>query len=114
MKKKLIELIEALGYPVFLQGSLNDEEEYPETFFTFWNFETPEGGYYDNNATKAIWGFWVYIYSSDAGKVESELEAARKTLKENGWIVTGKGEDVASDTPSHTGRMIEVYFIEQY
>lgn len=114
MKKKLIEILENLNYPVFLQGSLNNEAEYPDTFFTFWNFETPESGFYDNGASKAVWGFWIYIYSNDPILVEMELEKARNLLKEAGYIASGKGEDVASDIDTHTGRMIEVYFIENY
>lgn len=114
MKKKLIELLESLNYPVFLQGSLNNEAEYPDTFFTFWNFETPEGSFYNNAASKAVWGFWIYIYSDNPELVEAELEKARSLLKEAGYITSGKGEDVASDVDTHTGRMIEVYFIENY
>ena len=37
MEDKLIEILEAFGVPVFLQGSLADDEPYPDSFFTFWN-----------------------------------------------------------------------------
>ena len=114
MKNELIEILKTLGYPVFLQGSLNPDEEYPETFFTFWNFETPEAGFYDNKASKAVWGFWIYIYSSNPALTDTELEKARQLLKANGWIATDKGQDVQSDEPTHTGRMIESYCIEKY
>ena len=114
MKQRLIDILNKYGYPVMLQGSLNPEEEYPESFFTFWNFETPEAAFYDNAAGRAVWGFWVYFYSADPAKVDTILERARQSLIENGFITSGKGEDVASDVTTHTGRMIEIYGIEEY
>lgn len=114
MKTELINLLETFGFPVFLQGSMNDDEDYPSSFFTFWNFETPEDRHYDNEASRAVWGFWVYFYSDDPSLVDTKLEEARKLLKTNGWIIDGKGEDVASDVETHTGRMITCQKIENY
>lgn len=114
MKVELIKLLETFGFPVFLQGSMNDDEDYPDSFFTFWNFETPEDSHYDNEAVRAVWGIWVYFYSNDPASIDTKLEEARKLLKENGWIIDGKGEDVNSDVKTHTGRMITCYKIENY
>lgn len=114
MKKQLIELLSEFGYPVFLQGSMNDDDEYPPAFFTFWNFQTPGTAYYNNKATRAEWGFWVYFYSDDPELVDTMLEKAVNLLKENGWITGGKGEDVASDYETHTGRMVTCWYMENY
>ena len=114
MTTKLIELLETFGYPVFRQGSMNDDKNYPSSFFTFWNYETPEDSHYDNNAVRAVWGFWIYFYTDDPSLIYTKLEEARQLLKSNGWITDGKGEDVASDVKSHTGRMIDCQFIENY
>lgn len=114
MKNELISILETFSFPVFLQGSLNDKDAYPSSFFTFWNFETPEDTHYDNNASRAVWGFWVYFYSDDPSLVDSKLIEAKSLLKEAGWIVDGKGQDVASDEPTHTGRMITCRRIENY
>ena len=113
MKKQLIELLSEFGYPVFLQGSMNDDAEYPPAFFTFWNFQTQEK-YYNNKVIRAEWGFWVYFYSDDPELVDTMIEKAVKMLKENGWITDGKGEDVASDYETHTGRMVTCQYMENY
>ena len=114
MKADLIAILEELGYPVFLQGTLQSEEDYPESFFTFWNFSTPEAAYYDNDAGRAVWGFWVYFYSTSPRLVESVPEQARKLLKQNDYILDGKAHDIAVDKPTHTGAFFTVYKYENY
>lgn len=112
MKEQLIVLLETFGFPVKLQGSLGKDEKYPESFFTFWNNETPEGNHYDNGPVSFIWSFTVYFYSTDPTTVNTKLLEARELLRANGWIVIGKGYDVPSDEPSHTGRGMDLIFIE--
>lgn len=114
MKEELISLLNTLQYPVFLQGSLQDTESYPQSFFTFWNFSTPEAAYYDNDAGRAVWGFWIYFYSTSPLLVETEPEKARKLLKQNGYILDGKAHDIAVDKPTHTGALFTVYKYENY
>lgn len=112
MKKVLIQLLETFGYPVFLQGSLNDDDEYPKSFFTFWNFDTPDASYYDNESSRSEWGFTVYFYSDDPILIDETLDKARRLLKENHWIVEGRGQDAKSDVKTHTGRMITCWKVE--
>lgn len=114
MKENLISILEELGYPVFLQGTLQSEEDYPESFFTFWNFSTPEAAFYDNDAGRAVWGFWVYFYSTSPQLVESVPEQARKLLKKNGYILDGKAQDISVDKPTHTGAFLTIYKFENY
>ena len=113
MKEELITILEATGYPASLQGSMGEDEEYPESFWTFWNFDTPEV-YYDNSPINAMWGFWIFFYSSNPALVESEAGAAIARLRAAGWTVAGRGEDAASDQPSHTGRRLTIYKRETY
>lgn len=108
MKDLLIEILESFGYPVILQGSLNKDEAYPESFFTFWNNDSYDGSHYDNNAVNNVWDFDVNFYSTDPALVNSILIEAKTKLKQQGFIVSGKGYDVASDEPTHTGRGINV------
>ena len=58
MKDKLRTLLETLGYEAYEQGSFTSEEEYPNSFFTYWNYDT-DSKYYSNKAYLTIWSFWV-------------------------------------------------------
>lgn len=115
MKKHLIDLMEQVNTNIFLQGSLNSEEEYLDSFITYWNFETPEDQFYDNDSNRAVWGFWVYVYSNDPKELESMEKSLIDIFKnDNKTILSGKGQDVASDVDTHTGRMLTVYLNENY
>lgn len=113
MKELLIETIESLGFPIFLQGSLGEDEPYPESFFTFWNNAADGDAFYDNNEQQIIWDFDLNFYSTDSELVNTKLLEAKALLKAKGFIVTGKGYDVYSDEPSHTGRGINVQKIDR-
>lgn len=112
MKEQLIEILTSFGYIVRLQGSFAETERYPDSFFTIWNNDTPEGAHYDNDTIAFIWNFTINFYSVDPILVNSIPERVRNELKESGWIVYGKGYDVPSDEPTHTGRALDAVFIE--
>lgn len=113
MKDLLINTIQSLGYPVILQGSLGENEAYPESFFTFWNNDAYDGSHYDNQPINYVWDFDLNFYSSDPTLVNTKLLEAIALLKAQGFVVRGKGYDVASDEPTHTGRGVNVLKIEQ-
>ena len=112
MEELLIGILNKFGYPVRRQGSLTEDEQYPEHFFTFWNVDTGDGSHYDNHTVSTVWNFTVNFYSTDPDKTYSELEKARKALKKAGFICPGKGYDVASGEVTHTGRGIDIIFLE--
>lgn len=114
VKQKLIDVLESFNLPVFLQGSLQDDVEYPDSFFTFWNNDTFDDDYYNNVETATVWSFDVNYYSNEPESVNAMLLQAKAALKKQGFIVGGKGYDVASDEPTHTGRGIEIEYIERY
>lgn len=113
MKDLLIETVETLGYPIFLQGSLGKEEAYPESFFTFWNNSSDGEAFYDNEEHAFLWDFDLNFYSSNPTLVNSKLIEAKQLLKAAGFSIYGKGYDVASDEPTHTGRGINVIKVER-
>lgn len=112
MKDLLIQTLQPLGYPIFLQGSLSDNDVYPESFFTFWNNAVDGDAFYNNVENEYIWDFDLNFYSSDPQLVNTKLLEAKELLKDKGFIATGKGYDVASDEITHTGRGIHIYKIE--
>lgn len=112
MVESLIELLESLEYPVYRHGSMQDDEAYPDTFFTFWNVSTKDALVYDNGARATIWHFYVNVYSNNPSTTYTLLGEAVEALKEEGWLVEGKGRDLASDEPTHTGRGIDVFYLE--
>ena len=112
MKELLINTLLTFGYPVILQGSMNENEEYPDSFFTFWNNDSYDGDHYDNDAIYDIWDFDVNFYSTDPILVNTKLLEAKSSLKQQGFIISGKGYDVASDYPTHTGRGMNVLKID--
>lgn len=111
MKEKLIELLESFGYPVFLQGSLGGCA-YPESFFTFWNNSSDDNNHYDNEPVSFTWSFDVNFYSVDPELVNNMLLEAKAVLKANGFIISGKGYDLMSDEPTHTGRGMNALIID--
>lgn len=108
----LIKTLEPLGYPIMRQGSLNKDDAYPDTFFTFWNNQSDDENHYDNKAINYVWDFDLNVYSNEPNKTNSLLIEAKEKLIEVGFIVGGKGYDVASDEITHTGRGINVQIIE--
>lgn len=112
MDETLIALLETFGYPVYRQGSLSDTDAYPDSFFTFWNNDSPDHSHYDNTDYGTEWDFDVNFYSNNPDLTHSVLLEARTLLKENGWVIPEKGHDVMSDEPTHTGRGITALFLE--
>lgn len=110
MEDKLIELLETLGYPVFLQGSLLESEPYPDHFFTFWNDSSNGTSYYSNKEGAIVWEYSLNFYSVDPILTNTKLLEAKALLKANGWVVSGVGYSVISDEPTHTGRGISILY----
>ena len=108
----LLEILNEFGYPIYETGSMGLDEEYPETFFTYWNNSSDDGSHYDNKARSYIWDFDVNVYSNDPRKIERILLETKERLIEEGFIVGGKGHAVKSDEITHTGRGINVQYIE--
>lgn len=112
IEDKLIEILETLDYPVYRQGSLASVDDYPDSFFTFWNNTSFDGSHYDNHEVSILWNFDVNFYSTDVEKTYSVLNGAVVALKNAKFIASGRGYDVPSGTITHTGRGTEVNFLE--
>ena len=108
MKNKLITLLQKYGFPVFLQGTLNPAEAYPETFITFWTDSVDDGRHFDNATTSFDWAFSIILYSNNPVIVNTLPDDMRADLNAAGFIPQGKGFDIPSDSPTHTGWAMDV------
>mgnify|MGYP003295339616 FL=1 len=111
MEDILIEILSSFGYPVCRQGSFNEDDKYPDSFFTFWNTYSPDHAHYDDKDYLAEWEYDVNFYSVDPELTYSVLADARILLKQNMWIVPSRGYDLYSDRESHTGRGMQAIFL---
>lgn len=113
MINTLIEILKTLEVEVYQQGSFTSTSEYPDRFFTYWNDNTIGKNFYDNKETKTEWYFTIHYYAPDPAECLDMILKAKAELQKNGFIVSGKGMDVASDSNYHAGRMIEAIFLEK-
>lgn len=112
MEDFLIEILSKLGFPVRRQGSLLEEEPYPDSFFTFWGNSADTQSAYDNQENSILYSYDVNFYSTDVEKVYEVLREAKKKLKENGFEAWGDGYDVMSDETTHYGRGVNVSYLK--
>ena len=112
MEDALVTILSSFNYPVYRQGSMANDEKYPDTFITFWNNASPDHSHYDNDNYGTAWDFSVYTYSNDPDTTYNLLMNVRTALKQAGWVCPSKGFDVPSDEPTHTGRGLEIFYLE--
>lgn len=112
MWKELEKVFEATTLNYHRQGSITEGKKWDKSFYTFWNMDTPEDGFYDNEAHKVVWYWNVYYYSNDPATLYSGLENFISLAKEAGFIVNGRGTDVPSGRPDYVGRMVQVIWVE--
>lgn len=111
IKEALIEILEQFC-PVYLQGTLNPDEPYPQKFITFFTTLTDDNAFYDDDVAAVDWEFSVMFYSTDPIEVNTIPEQISKALKAAGFIPQGKGNDLMADRPTHTGWAIDFIYRE--
>ena len=116
MKRYLIDTLVNMGFvegkTLFLQGAHNPAEPYPDTFVTFWTDSTDDNAHFENDAAAYDWTFSVNLYSNDPDVVNNKPEEIRAALKAAGFIPQGKGFDIPSDEPTHTGWTMDFVITE--
>lgn len=112
MWTKLEEVFEQIQLPYSRQGSFAEGETLPDSFFTFWNTDSPDEGFYDNKSHKNIWFWYVYFYTKNPAIMYSKIDEFITIAKDKGFMVDGKGKDIPSDVPDYLGRYVRVTYIE--
>lgn len=112
MKDKLVAALLPLGYPVHLQGTIAENEPYPDSFITFFTTDSETVQNFDNAEALTAWQYQVFFYSADPATMKSAPQTIRATLKAAGFIPQGKGYDIPSDQPTHTGWVCEYLYLE--
>ena len=112
--EKLIEILDPLvDSKVYRQGSFSENQKYPSLFITIWENESSDKSHYDNNKTIGYeHDFDVNVYGNNPKEVYNTLEQVITTLKNNGFLVDGKGIDVSSDEPNYIGRHINAIYVD--
>lgn len=113
MKQKLINTLTPVCSVVKLQGTFEENEAYPSEFITFWTNYTATNKNFDNEEYSIIWNFSVIYYSNDPAQVETKAALIRAALKNAGFIVSGKGNDIPADRPDYTGWALDCSIIEK-
>lgn len=108
MIDELTRIIEARSLPVYLQGTMTEEEAQAlPRYYTYWNFGTPDSSFYNNRPTRSTCSCWVYLYTTDDPiTAQKELDGLIADLRAAGWTAEGRGESVSSSLKTHIGRRI--------
>ena len=110
--QELFNLFDEIGLPYFRQGSLSDEE-YQPSFFTFWNIDTPNDSFYDNQETRFIEYIQVGFYTNDARKIYSVMDDFIVRAKEKGFALAGRAQDANADKDNYFGRVCYLRIIHK-
>lgn len=114
MFDKLQEIFEELGYKnlYFRQGSFNEEDPIPPSYFAFWNNNSAHDSHYNNGNHRVIWTWSIYFYTTDPQKIYTTMEEFLVKAKEKGFTLHDSGYDIPSDLPNYIGRMTQIDYIE--
>lgn len=113
MKQLLIDTLEEVTPDnVYLQGTLAEDKPYPDEFITYNTDLTNDTSHYDNDVAKTDWQFSVMYYTSDRQKMLTQVPLIISKLKAKGFLIDGKGNDIPSDRPSHTGWAMDFIITE--
>lgn len=114
MKELLISILETFcPNTVFLQGTLNPEEEYPQKFITFFVTDSDFNEYYDDESNRVDWYVNVIFYSNNPVEVNTVPKQIIKALKKSGFLPQNAGLDVLSDKATHTGWTMDFIYPQQ-
>lgn len=107
------ELEEESGISYARQGSYAEDEEIPESFYTFWNQSSEFEMHYNNTPYACNWEWLVFYYTKDVSTLYIGLEKFIEKAIEKGFFVEGKGKDISCDEVDYVGRYLKITYQEQ-
>ena len=111
VKQKIIDLVKTFGYgEPSLQGSFPDGENLPDSFFTYWNYES-NLRFSSNNITSTEYVFRIFFYSTNIILANSVLAKVRTLLMKNNFHCSGD-YDIESGEASYYAREMEVRYLK--
>ena len=110
--ERLFALFNEIGLPYFRQGSMSDADYKPE-FFTFWNIDTPNDSFYDNEEHRYIEYVQVGFYTNDANKIYSGMDNFIEKAKEKGFVLAGRPQDANAGKADYFGRVCYLRIINK-
>ena len=115
MKDLLISILERFTPgEVYLQGTINPDKKYPDSFITFFVTGSSHEDYYDGEADRVDRHVSVMYYSNDPNNVEYVPPTIIRALKEEGFVPQNAGIDLLCDQPTHTGCAMDFIYPEYY
>lgn len=115
MKEKLVQILETFcPDDVYLQGTLNPDEEYPANFITYFEVDSGFEAFYSNESNRIDHYVNVIYYTSDPEKLATVPKQIIKKLWSEGFIPQNAGIDVISLAETHTGRAMDFLYPETY
>lgn len=113
VKDILIDALETIcPDDVYLQGSMNSEEAYPQKFITFFVSDTSDLEHLDDALVATQWDISVIFYSNNPAEVNTIPAQIATALKQAGFIQQGKGFDILADRPPFTGWAMDYIYRE--
>lgn len=111
MIELLITALEALGYPVFKQGTLEPDSDYPDTLITYLIIDSFDAADFNNETAVTAFAVTVNHYSTDPRIVETLKNDIRNALKKAGFIPIGRGRDLISTENNFTAWTCDYYYL---
>lgn len=106
-------VLNSFNFPVYIQGTMGEDEPYPNDFLTYWITDSQGNTYYDNAANTTDWSVNVIFYTNNIEKIKTVIPQLVKSLEENGFLINGKGQMIASDEETHIGWIVEALYAEK-
>lgn len=110
--QELFNLFDEMGYEYFRQGSLADED-YLDSFFTFWNYDSPNLKIRDNVSKVFSEHVMVYFYTNKASLIYSVMDDFITRAKLKGFKVEGRAYDTPADKENYYGRLVRIKIIHK-